>query len=207
MDLDVPVIGILRGIAPEFFGEVLAASFDAGLQAIEVTFNTDGAAKMISDHVAAVPAGRYLGMGTIRNIAEARIAVAAGAMFMVTPNLDEGVIEYAHAAHVPVVAGAFTPTEVYRADAAGAHMVKVFPSGVFGPDYIRDLAGPYDQISLVAVGGVRRDNINAFLQAGAAAVGVGQSLFGREALQRRDAAAVAEHVKGFLAAIDPQKVK
>ncbi len=198
MNLDVPVIGILRGIAYDFFGQVMAASFEAGLQAIEVTYNTERAEQIVSDHLPQVPEGKLLGMGTIRNLDEARQAVAVGAMFIVTPNTDSQVIDYAVAHNVPVVAGAFTPTEVYTAWAAGAAMVKVFPCGCIGPDYIRELRGPFDQIPLVAVGGVRLDNIRAYLDAGASAVGVGDSLFGKEALKQRSPLNISKNVKQFL---------
>jgi 2-dehydro-3-deoxyphosphogluconate aldolase/(4S)-4-hydroxy-2-oxoglutarate aldolase len=142
MDLDVPVIGILRGIDRGFFPDVMAASFAAGLQALEITMNTDGVADIVSRCRPEVPEGKLLGVGTVRNPAEARIAIEAGAMFLVTPNTDTRVIEYAAARDIPVIAGAFTPTEVYNAWAAGAAMVKIFPCGVVGPGYIRELRGP-----------------------------------------------------------------
>ncbi|MFZ1983592.1 MAG: bifunctional 4-hydroxy-2-oxoglutarate aldolase/2-dehydro-3-deoxy-phosphogluconate aldolase [Desulfatitalea sp.] len=198
MELHVPVIGILRGVARDFFGQVLTAAFTAGLQAIEVTFNTEGAEAMVADHRGRLPAGKMLGMGTIRNLAEARKAVAAGAMFLVTPNTDPEVIEYAAARQVPLIAGAFTPTEVYTAWSAGATMVKVFPCGTAGPHYIRELRGPFDQIPLVAVGGVNIDNVGAYFDAGARAVGVGTSLFGRQALEERSPEAIGAHVYQFL---------
>lgn len=198
MKLDVPVIGILRGVAYDFLGQVMAAAFSAGLQAIEVTFNTERAEQMVAEQRPQLPDGTMLGMGTIRNLAEARKAVAAGAMFIVTPNFDAAVIDYATAHGVPVVAGAFTPTEVYAAWSAGAAMIKVFPCGCLGPDYIRELRGPFDHIPLVAVGGVRQDNIKAYFDAGACAVGVGDALFGTAALAQRSVQDIERNVKGFL---------
>ena len=201
MKLDIPVIGILRGVSPDFFGEVMTASFDAGLQAIEVTFNTVGAEEIISSHRSHVPAKKLLGMGTIRNCDEARKAVDAGAMFLVTPNVDVAVIEYAASRNIPVIAGAMTPTEVYTAWSAGATMVKVFPCTVLGPQHIRDLLGPFDSIPLVAVGGVNSSNVNAYFEAGATAVGVGASLFGREALADREPQRIRQNVRQFLSLI------
>lgn len=198
MQLRVPVIGILRGVPYDFFGRVMAAAFSAGLQAIEVTFNTQRAEAMVAEQRPRLPAGKWLGMGTIRNLDEARRAVAAGAMFLVTPNTDVAVIAFAAEQRVPVIAGAFTPTEVYAAWSAGAAMVKVFPCGAFGPGYIRELRGPFDQIPLVAVGGVRADNVNDYFVAGARAVGVGDSLFGREALAERSPEGIEISVRRFL---------
>jgi len=199
MQLEVPVIGILRGITGEFFGEVMQISFAAGLTAIEVTMNTPDAENIVRKYRSAVPSGRLLGMGTIRNLEEARRAVGAGAMFLVTPNLDTRVIEYAKAEGVPIVTGALTPTEVYTAWSAGADMVKVFPCGAMGgPKYIKDLLGPFDHIRLAAVGGVSLANLAEYFQAGAAAVGVSASLFGAKALRERDLDQIGQNVKIFI---------
>ena len=99
---------------------------------------------------------------------------------------------------VPVIAGGYTPTEVYAAWSAGATMVKVFPCGTVGPQYIRELRGPFDHIPLVAVGGVRKETLGAFFDAGAAAVGVGDTLFGKAALQQQSPEAIYACVKDFL---------
>lgn len=199
MRLDIPVIGILRGVEAAFFKSVMDASFDSGLQALEVTMNTEGSLGIVSSNGPSVPPGKLLGMGTIRNLDEAKKAVDAGAMFLVTPNTDTAVIEYAKSRSVPVIAGALTPTEVYAAWSSGADMVKVFPCRAFGPGYIRELRGPYEQISLVAVGGVDLDNIREYFAAGADAVGASTSLFGRKALKEHNVEEIAQHVKKFIA--------
>lgn len=199
MELEVPVIGILRGVEGDFFGEVMQISFAAGLTAMEVTMNTPDAEKIVAEYRPAVPSGKLLGMGTIRNLEEARRAVAAGAMFLVTPNLDLSVIEYAKAETIPIVAGALTPTEVYTAWAAGADLVKVFPCGAMGgPQYIKDLLGPFDHLRLVAVGGVSLANLPDYFAAGAAAVGVSTSLFGAKALREKDLSQIGHNVKIFI---------
>ncbi|MDA8417696.1 MAG: bifunctional 4-hydroxy-2-oxoglutarate aldolase/2-dehydro-3-deoxy-phosphogluconate aldolase [Desulfobacteraceae bacterium] len=194
----VEVIGILRGISPGLFPGVMAASFAAGLMAIEVTMNTPGAEEIVRRARPQVPEGRLLGMGTIRDLAEARRAVAAGAMFLVSPNFDPQVIAYAKSQAVPIVVGALTPTEVYAAWKTGAAMVKVFPCAPLGPGYLRELLGPFDHLPLVAVGGVTAANVEEYFAAGAAAVGVGASLFGKEALASGDLAAVEANVADFL---------
>jgi 2-dehydro-3-deoxyphosphogluconate aldolase/(4S)-4-hydroxy-2-oxoglutarate aldolase len=199
MKLDVPVIGILRGVDSAFFHSVMDASFASGLQALEITMNTDQALEIISSNRTSVPSGKLLGMGTVCNISEAERAVESGAMFLVTPNTNIEVIEYAKSKSVPVISGALTPTEVYTAWSAGADMVKVFPCRPFGPGYIRELRGPYDLIPLVAVGGVDLDNIRDYFAAGASAVGASTSLFGRKALIERDLEGIARNVKKFIA--------
>lgn len=199
MKIDVPVIGILRGVDRLFFPEIMVTAFAAGLQAIEVTMNTEGAVEMIQASRSSVPQGHFLGMGTIRNLREAKQAVQAGAMFLVSPNCDLEVIAYARSQQVPIIAGALSPTEVYAAWAAGAQMVKVFPCSAFGPGYIRELLGPFEQIPLVAVGGVTENNAGDYFAAGAKAVGVGTTLFGKEALQQRNLLQLGDNVKKFIA--------
>jgi len=200
MEFTVPVIGILRGVDETFFPDLMTAAFDAGLQAMEVTLNTAGAERIVGKNLPRVPKGKYLGMGTVRNIDEARRAVETGASFIVTPNTDVGVIEYARGRNVPVIAGAFSPTEVYTAWNCGAWMVKVFPSGLLGPSYIRELRGPFDDVDLVAVGGVTPDNLRDYFDAGVRAVGASSALFGKTALREKDVKKLSMHVRKFIEA-------
>ncbi|MBI5103327.1 MAG: bifunctional 4-hydroxy-2-oxoglutarate aldolase/2-dehydro-3-deoxy-phosphogluconate aldolase [Nitrospirae bacterium] len=200
MKLSVPVIGILRGVDEAFFPDLMTAAFDAGLQAMEVTMNTEGAERIVRKNLSRVPKGRYLGIGTVRNIDEAKRALDSGAAFIVTPNTDAGVIGYARGRDVPVIAGAFSPTEVYTAWSSGACMVKVFPCGLLGPSYIRELRGPFDDIDLVAVGGVTVGNLRDYFDAGVRAVGASSALFGKTALTDRDLKKLSGHVKKFVEA-------
>ena len=197
--MDVAVVGILRGVEAGFFGDLMPASFAVGLEAVEITMNTPYADKIVAKQIQHVPAGKFLGMGTIRNLDEAKRAIDSGAMFLVTPNVDATVIEYAVKNNVPVIAGGLTPTEVYTAWHHGASMVKVFPCGALGgATYIKDLLGPFEQVKMMAVGGVTLENVSEYFSAGAAAVGVGAALFGKEALMDKDINALAENVEKFL---------
>jgi 2-dehydro-3-deoxyphosphogluconate aldolase/(4S)-4-hydroxy-2-oxoglutarate aldolase len=198
LDLTPPVIGILRGVEQQAFGIIMDNSFAAGLRAIEITMNTKNAAKILAAHRHNLPAGHLLGMGTIRNLAEAKQAIDAGAMFLVSPNTNISVIKYAVKRDIPIIAGALTPTEVYTAWEAGAAMIKIFPSSMVGADYFAELAGPFDHIALVAVGGITRKNLSLFLQAGAKAVGVSSSLFGNNALNNPVGKKIKENVANFI---------
>ncbi|HXX54013.1 MAG TPA: bifunctional 4-hydroxy-2-oxoglutarate aldolase/2-dehydro-3-deoxy-phosphogluconate aldolase, partial [Thermodesulfovibrionales bacterium] len=97
--------------------------------------------------------------------------------------------------NVPVIAGAFSPTEVYTAWTSGAQMVKVFPCGLLGPSYIRELRGPFDNIDLVAVGGVKPENLRDYFDAGVGAVGASSALFGKTSLKEKDLKKISEHVR------------
>lgn len=196
----MPVIGILRGVDEAFFPDLMTTAFNAGLQALEVTMNTASAERIVEKNLPRVPAGKYLGIGTVRNIGEARRALDTGAAFLVTPNTNVKVIEYAAERGIPVIAGAFSPTEVYTAWSSGARMVKVFPCGLLGPSYIRELRGPFDDIDLVAVGGVTLENLRDYFNAGVRAVGAATALFGKKALEEKDLVKLAGHVKKFVEA-------
>jgi 2-dehydro-3-deoxyphosphogluconate aldolase/(4S)-4-hydroxy-2-oxoglutarate aldolase len=199
MNIHPPVVAILRGVESGFFEELMPAAFSGGLKALEVTMNTRGALEMVRKNRHSVPADCLLGMGTVCNIREAKSAVDAGAMFIVSPNTDQEVIEYGVAQNIPVIAGALTPTEIYSAWSAGASMVKVFPCGSLGgPSYIKNLRGPFDKIPLLAVGGVTTDSLRDYFAAGVTAVGVGASFFGRQALADKNINELTKNVKNYI---------
>ncbi len=199
MDLKIPIIGIVRGIPALFFKELMTTSFSLGLQAIEITMNTADAEEIVSTCRPLVPQGHLLGMGTICNVQEAKRAIDAGAMFLVTPNLNIEIIKLAQDHDIPVVAGALTPTEVYTAWHAGADLIKIFPCrSMGGARYIRDLLGPFNGAPLVPVGGVDAESLKDYFAAGATAVGVGPALFGKQALAQQDIQAVQFNIKNFI---------
>jgi 2-dehydro-3-deoxyphosphogluconate aldolase/(4S)-4-hydroxy-2-oxoglutarate aldolase len=198
MKLGAPVVGILRGVDQVFFPDIMEASFASGLCALEVTMNTRGASDIIRRNRGRVPDGKYLGAGTVCCLDDAKAAADAGAMFFVTPNLDMSVIEFALSKNIPVIAGALTPTEIYTAWKAGAFMVKVFPCHLLGPGYIKSLRGPFDAIPLAAVGGVTLNNAAGYFKAGATVVGVGDSLFGKQALEHKCVRDIGENVRKFI---------
>lgn len=201
--LSVPIIGILRGVEQDFFRKIVEASFQVGLRALEVTCNTPNATKMVEECLDLLEDGQLLGMGTICNLEDAKMAIDAGAMFLVTPSFSEEVIEFANSRRVPVVTGALTPTEIYSAWSSGAAMIKVFPCHAMGgATYIRDLRGPFDDIPLVAVGGVTHANLQDYFGAGVQAVGVSTGLFGKEALQKKDIIALTENIRSFTSSVD-----
>jgi len=140
-----------------------------------------------------------VGAGTVTDADTARRAVEAEAEFIVTPCLVPEVIEVAKRADVAVLPGALTPSEVFRAHSLGGDMVKVFPAqSMGGASYLRALRGPFPHIPLVPTGGITLENVRAMFDAGAAAVGVGSEMVSRDALARRDYAAIGALAGAFL---------
>ena len=123
-----------------------------------------------------------VGAGTVCTLEDLDQALGAGASFIVTPIVSVEVISACCERGVPVMAGALTPSEIYQAWSLGAEMVKVFPANHFGPGYLKDLRGPLPDIRLMPTGGVNAETLGEFYSAGAAAFGVGGSLFSSQAI-------------------------
>ena len=199
---EVGIIPIIRATSADVAMPVAEALLQAGLPVVEITMTVPNAIDAIRA-VAKRFAGKLLvGAGTVTDAGMCKRAVDAGAEFIVTPCLVPEVIEAAQRADVAVLPGALTPTEVFQAFRAGGDMVKVFPvQGVGGAAYVRALRGPFPDIPLVPTGGVTLENVPEMFEAGAAAVGVGTELISKDALARRDYAAVGARAKQFLAAV------
>jgi len=126
--------------------------------------------------------------------------VAAGAQFLVTPVVSRDVLDAAARHDVPVVCGAYSPTEIHTAATEGAAAVKIFPAGSLGPGYVRDLLAPLPHLVLVPTGGVDVDNVGAWLGAGSAAVAIGSGLVSDADATRADWSAVSDRARAALAA-------
>ncbi|ERG99979.1 MAG: Entner-Doudoroff aldolase [Haloquadratum sp. J07HQX50] len=170
------VIGILRGTPSDLLIETVEAIVDGGVNVIEVTADNPAVVeqvRMLSDHF---DDEVIFGVGTVLDAPTARNVLMAGASFIVTPTLNEAVIEMGNRYAAPVFPGAYTPTEVIRSFEAGAAAVKLFPAKSGGPDHLSAINGPLSQVPLIPTGGVSTQNATAYFEAGAFAVGVGSAL-------------------------------
>jgi 2-dehydro-3-deoxyphosphogluconate aldolase/(4S)-4-hydroxy-2-oxoglutarate aldolase len=178
-----PIIGVVRTAATADAARQAQALAKAGIELIEITFTVPGAAglarQLLAERGAVGPP--WIGMGTVTTAARAREALAAGADFVVTPNVDAAVAEAARAAGRFLVLGALTPTEIVAAHELGADLVKVYPlPPVGGPAYLATVRQPLGDIPMLAAGGFGIGDIPAYLRAGAVAFGIGfQLLAGR----------------------------
>lgn len=183
---ELPVIGILRGFGAAEVEALVPAAARGGLRNVEITMDSPDAAELI--RLARRLAGEALnvGAGTVLGVEELSAALAAGAGFIVTPAVVPEVIAGCRAQGVPVIPGAFTPTEIHTAWRLGADLVKVFPADQLGPAYIRNVKAPLPQVRLVPTGGVTVETIAAYKRAGADGFGVGSPLFAKEKVAVRD---------------------
>lgn len=170
------IVAIIRGIPAQSGDATAQALADGGIVFLEVTLNTDGALGMISRFREKYAGRMRIGAGTVLDLGQAKEAVAAGAEYIISPSLDEEVVYYGVEQGVDVWPGTMTPTEIVRAYKAGASAVKVFPMGTLGIGYLKEIRAPLDHIPMISTGGVNLDNINAVLEAGAVAVGLGGNL-------------------------------
>jgi len=172
------LIAILRRVEPQGLLLDLVAELAAdGVRVLEVTF--DGASA--AEDLVAVKQRLHgndvmVGAGTIVSGERMDAALAAGAQFLVAPTLDLAIVAEAVDRGVPVIPGAYSPTEIALAWDSGATFVKVFPVSSLGPSHIRELRGPLRDIEMIATGGVDATNTAAYLEAGCVAVGVGGAL-------------------------------
>ena len=174
---------------------------DAGFTAIEVTLDSPGALQSLERLVARFP-DLAVGAGTVRTPIAVGQAADAGAAFIVSPVVNDEVISEALARRVAIVPGAATPSEVWQALLAGADTVKLFPAvPLGGPAYLRAIQGPLGTPRLVPTGGVSKANARAFLDAGAVALGVGGSVFPRDAMVNGDVERVASLASAFIEAV------
>lgn len=193
------IVAVMRGDDGGLLAEAAAALLRGGVEAIEVTFTVPRAHRVIEQMADSLGDRILLGAGTVLDPETARIALLAGAEFIVSPTVNLDVIRLCRRYSKVVMPGALTPTEVLQAWEAGADVVKVFPSDLTGPTYLKALAGPLPQVRLMPTGGVNLETAPDFLRAGAFALGVGSSLVDGRSLKDRDFARIetlaAEYVK------------
>lgn len=154
--------------------------------------NSPNALENIAELVAYYPQ-LSIGAGTVCTTAEMDAAVAAGASFIVCPIMNIDLIRKAASQGLGIFPGALSPTEIYAAWEAGATAVKVFPATTFGPSYLKEVRGPLPQIDLLPTGGVSKDNLMDYFEAGAIGAGMGSSLFEKEALKSNDDERLYKH--------------
>ncbi|MDQ2944285.1 MAG: bifunctional 4-hydroxy-2-oxoglutarate aldolase/2-dehydro-3-deoxy-phosphogluconate aldolase [Candidatus Dormibacteraeota bacterium] len=194
------VIAIVRTKETELAAPLAEAIVSGGISSIEVALTTPNAFETIAELVTRLAGRALVGAGTVRTVTDAVGAIDAGARFLVAPDFNAKVLEYAREAHIPYVPGALTPSEVGSVLAAGVEMIKIFPAVRMGPAYLRDLMGPFPQLRPVATGGIDFSNAADFLRAGAVALGVGSALTnGTERTRLADVTARAVRLKKLIA--------
>jgi 2-dehydro-3-deoxyphosphogluconate aldolase/(4S)-4-hydroxy-2-oxoglutarate aldolase len=176
------IVAVIRSERSELVADVAEALAAGGVEVMEVTFTVPRAAQVIEQVAARLGDRVLLGAGTVLDSETARIAMLSGAEFIVSPTVNLDVIRMCRRYSKLVLPGAFSPTEILAAWEAGADIVKVFPSEITGPAYLKALRGPLPQVRLMPTGGVNLETAADYLHAGAYALGIGGSLVDTQAM-------------------------
>jgi 2-dehydro-3-deoxyphosphogluconate aldolase / (4S)-4-hydroxy-2-oxoglutarate aldolase len=188
------VVPVLRLASTELTERALDCVAEAGFGSVEITLTTPQAIALISKF-----RDRFLvGAGTVLDLGSAQRCIDAGARFIVSPCLVPGLAKLAHDAGRLALIGGFTPGEILAAHREGADLVKLFPASTGGPEHLRAIHAVFPDIALCPTGGVSLDNLNDYFDAGAALVGVGNSIIDQKALAAGKRSAVVAHARRFL---------
>ena len=184
--LDQIIVAVIRAESPDLLVDVAEALVAGGVEVMEVTFTVPRATHVLEKVASKLGNRILLGAGTVLDAETARAAILSGAEFIVSPAVNVGVIELCRRYSKLIMPGALTPTEVVTAWQAGADIIKIFPSELTGPKYIKALKAPLPQIRMMPTGGVNLDTAEEFLKAGSCALGIGGSLVEAKAVGAGD---------------------
>ena len=175
--MDAGVIAVVRGDSPQQALETAEAVYWGGIDVIEITMTVPGAIKAMENIVSRFSRGEILlGAGTVLDAESARMAMLAGAEFIVSPNLQTEVVRSCNRYQKLHMAGCMTVGEIVAALEAGADIIKLFPGNLMKPAAVKAFKGPLPQAEFIPTGGVNLDNVGEWLQSGCLAVGVGGDL-------------------------------
>ncbi|WP_025724475.1 bifunctional 2-keto-4-hydroxyglutarate aldolase/2-keto-3-deoxy-6-phosphogluconate aldolase [Acholeplasma granularum] len=174
---EVGVVAVIRANTADEAIKVSKAVLAGGIPAIELTFTVPGAVSVLEELSKTFkPEELILGAGTVLDAVTARLAILAGATYIVSPGFDQATAEVCNLYGVPYMPGCLTITEMLNAQRAGAQIVKLFPGSAFGPSYVKAIRGPLPDIQIMPTGGVSLSNVKEWVNNGVVAVGVGGEL-------------------------------
>ncbi len=204
---EIGVVAVVRGATMEDGVRTADACIAGGVKAIELAFTTPDAPtaiKTLTEKYKDDP-DVVIGAGTVLDTATARLAIIAGAKFIVSPAFDKEVVEMCNLYRVVSCPGVMTPGGVVEALKAGADIIKIFPGDIVGQKMIKDIHGPLPQAALMPSGGVSAENAGEWLAAGCVAVSAGGSL--TAAAKKGDYDGVTAMARKFIAAVQEARSK
>ena len=201
---DEKMIAILRGVREDWLLKVADTLYEGGIRMMECTFdhadsdcirNNCRKIEMLTKHFGGLV---HIGAGTVLKSEEVDATIDAGGTFMISPNVDTRVIGRTRELGAVSIPGALTPTEIVDAWNAGAHFVKIFPAGSFGPKYIKAIRAPLKHIPMLAVGGIECSEMKDYLAAGVCGFGMGTQLLPKEFVESLSYPRLALHVRAYV---------
>ena len=198
---ETPVLGIIRGASHASIQGVLEACVSGGLKFVELTLNAENAFPLIESVSQQFSAEICVGAGTVLSLRDVKQAENVGAQFIVSPTLNIDVATYCLKKGLAYFPGALTPTEIEKSWGAGAAMVKVFPASQMGANYFSTIRGPFNELLLMAVGGVDSSNAVEYLKAGASAVAIGGSVFTMSRMKNKEFNSIETAITDFVSTV------
>ncbi len=194
---DCGIVAVVRADTPDKAERITAACIEGGVAAIELTFTVPHADKVIEALAKKyTPDQILLGAGTVMDAPTARIAMLAGANYIVSPYFDPETVKMCNRYRVAVMPGVMSIREAVLAMEAGADILKIFPGEAFGPKIIKAIKGPIPYAKMMPTGGVDLNNVGEWIKAGAVAVGAGGALTG--GAETGDYQKITEKAKQFV---------
>ena len=191
------LIAIVRSKSDAFCFETVEALGMAGINIVEATLTTPCALQLVTKVRQTLP-HITMGIGSVLTVEHVEAAVNAGAQFVVTPVLRPDVIAACNKADIPIVCGAYTPTEAQTAHESGADFVKLFPADTLGAKYIKALLAPLPHLRIVPTGGVDLTTIPDLFAAGCTAVAAGSNLVSADLLASGDTEAIKARARQYV---------
>lgn len=173
---EVGVVAVVRAKNGKEARKIALACMNGGINTIEIAFTVPQAHKVIEVLTEEFGDKLLVGAGTVLDSETARIAILAGAKYIVSPSFDAETVKLCNRYQIPYMAGCMTITEMVKAMEAGTDVIKVFPGSVFGPSFISAIKGPLPQATLMPTGGINLDNVDQWIKNGCMAVGIGGNL-------------------------------
>lgn len=198
---DSKAVAVIRLSDSEKLMKVGEAIHNGGVSFLEITMTTPNALKVIEEASKKMPPEITIGVGSVLDGETARLAILAGAKFVVSPIFKPEIIVTSHRYDIPVMTGAFTPTEILTAFETGADVVKVFPADVTGMAFFKAVLAPMPFLKLMPTGGVTLTNAGEWIKAGACAVGVGGALLDGKAIKDGNFSILTENAKTLINSI------
>ena len=198
---EVPVLGIIRGGSQDSIQGVLNSCVSAGLNFVELTLNTENALSLIELASKQFSDELCVGAGTVLSLIDLKNAENAGAKFFVSPTLNVDIATYCSKKGLAYFPGALTPTEIEKAWNSGATMIKVFPASQMGPNYFNTIRGPFDELQLMAVGGINISNAVEYLRSGASAIAIGGSIFTISRMKNREFGSIKTDIADLISTV------
>ncbi|MCF8341168.1 MAG: bifunctional 4-hydroxy-2-oxoglutarate aldolase/2-dehydro-3-deoxy-phosphogluconate aldolase [Chitinophagaceae bacterium] len=208
-----------QGMLPLYFNadetvslDILKTIYKAGVKAIEYTSRGEAAfnnfKKMVELRNSEMP-GLLLGIGTVKNLAQAKEYIAAGADFLVSPGFVLEIAEYAVSNDIFYAPGCMTPTEIIAAENAGVKFIKLFPGNMLGPDFLSGIKDIFPKLLFMPTGGVdtTKENIEGWYKAGVCAVGMGSKLISKKLMEQKDYSTIESETIAVLELIKAIKNK